>query len=109
MPQRKSITIRGQRFQVQRRAKVLVNDVEVDGSCDPPPVPTVAPAVARKQRFILIAEGLSPERELDVFIHEMLHASVWDLDETAVAETATDIARALCQFYEFTKPKFPKG
>ena len=105
MPQRKSITIRGQRFRVERRAKVLVNAIEVDGSCDPPPVPTVA----RKQRFILIAEGLSPERELDVFIHEMLHASVWDLDETAVAETATDIARALCQFYEFTKPKFPKG
>lgn len=101
-PNRKSITIRGQRFQVRRRAKVLVNDIEVDGSCDPP-------QTARKRRFILIAEGLSTERELDVFIHEMLHAAVWDLDETAVAETATDIARALCQFYEFTKPKFPKG
>jgi hypothetical protein len=104
-PSRKTITIRGQRFRVERRAKVLVNSIEVDGSCDPPPVPTMA----RKQRFILIAEGLTPERELDVFIHEMLHAAVWDLDETAVAETATDIARALCQFYEFTKPKFPQG
>lgn len=99
---RKSIMIRGQRFQVRRRAEVLVNDIEVDGSCDPPQTG------ARIQRFILIAEGLSKERELDVFIHEMLHAAVWDLDETAVAETATDIARALCQFYEFTKPRFPK-
>lgn len=97
---RKSIMIRGQRFQVRRRAKVLVNDVEVDGSCDPPD---------RKPRFILISEGLSLERELDVFIHEMLHAALWDLDETAVAETATDIARALCHFYEFKQPKFPIG
>lgn len=96
---RKSIMIRGQRFQVRRRARVLVNDVEVDGSCDP---------ADRKPRFILISEGLTKERELDVFIHEMLHAAVWDLDETAVEQTATDIARALCQFYEFTKPKFPK-
>ena len=96
---RKSILIRGQRFQVRRRAKVLVNDIEVDGSCDPPD---------RKPRFILISEGLSIERELDVFIHEMLHAAVWDLDETAVAETATDIAKALCQFYEFKSPSFPR-
>ena len=94
---RKSIMIRGQRFHVQRRAKVLVKRVEVDGSCDPP---------ERKDRKILISEGLTKERELDVFIHEMLHAAFWDLDENAVAETATDIARALSLFYEFDSPKF---
>lgn len=97
---RKSITIRGHRFQVRRRAKVHVNNVEVDGSCDPPD---------RKPRFILISDGLSPERELDVFIHEMLHAALWDLDETAVAETATDMARAIRQFYDNMASNFPTG
>ena len=97
---RKSIMIRGQRFHVRKRASVLVlNGIEMDGTCDP---------ADRNPRFILIKEGLTKERELDVFIHEMLHAAFWDLDETAVADAATDIARALCQFYEFTKPRFPK-
>ena len=81
-----SITIRGQRFTVYRRAKVVVGGVEVDASCDPPD---------RTRRAICISEGLTPERELDVLIHEMLHAAYWDLDETAIAETATDVAKAL--------------
>lgn len=81
-----SVLIRGQRFTVHRRAKVLVGGVEVDASCDPPD---------RTRRTICICDGLTPERELDVLIHEMLHAAYWDLDEAAIAETATDIAKAL--------------
>jgi hypothetical protein len=33
--------------------------------------------------------------DLDTCIHEGLHACLWDLDEEAVHETATDIARLL--------------
>ena len=34
-------------------------------------------------------------RELEWFIHEALHACLWDLDETAIHETARDLARFL--------------
>jgi hypothetical protein len=79
---RKSIMIRGQKLQL-RTVKRLV---DADGICDPP---------SKKNRAIRVVEGLTPERELDVWIHEMLHACFWDLDEDAVAESATDIAHAL--------------
>jgi hypothetical protein len=57
-----------------------------DGECDAPDMPG---------KEIRIRRGLRPERELDVLIHEMVHAALWDLDESAVEELATDITRAL--------------
>lgn len=57
------------------------------GDCSPPDEPG---------RVIRIARGQSPESELDTIIHEILHAAHWDLDESAVKETAEDIARILC-------------
>jgi hypothetical protein len=78
--------IRGVLFTIYRQAIVLVDGVESDASCDPPD---------RTRRTIRIREGLSPERELDVLIHEMLHAAYWDLCEEAIEATATDIAHAL--------------
>ena len=34
-------------------------------------------------------------RKLEMFLHEPLHACLWDLDEEAVEETARDMARFL--------------
>lgn len=46
-------------------------------------------------RTITVRRSLAGERELDVLIHEMLHACHWDLDEQAITETASDLARVL--------------
>ena len=54
-----------------------------DGLCDP------------ANKTITVRSTLRGEVELDTLIHEMLHACHWDLDESAIEETATDIARAL--------------
>lgn len=56
---------------------------EDDGQCYP------------ASREIIIRSNLRGERELDVLIHELLHASYGDLDEGAVEEAASDIARVL--------------
>lgn len=58
-------------------------DKTQDGLCD------------ASTRRITIRQSLTGERELDVLIHEMLHACHWDLDEQAITETASDIARVL--------------
>lgn len=49
----------------------------------------------RDKRLITVRPSLRGERELDVLIHEMLHACMWDLDEEAVTEMASDIAHVL--------------
>ena len=46
-------------------------------------------------REIKIRKTLRGERQLEVVIHELLHAAHWDLDESAVEETAEDLARVL--------------
>jgi hypothetical protein len=46
-------------------------------------------------RTIRIPIDGDTESELDVCIHEAIHACLPDLDETAVDETATSIARLL--------------
>jgi hypothetical protein len=47
------------------------------------------------ERKITVQPSLSGERELDVLIHEMLHACHWDLAEESITETASDLARVL--------------
>ena len=59
---------------------------DADGLCDPPDTPS---------KRIRISHTLKGERQLDATIHELLHASHWDLDEVAINDTATDIARIL--------------
>lgn len=61
-----------------------------DGKCD-------APDTAANDRLIQVCESLKGKRELDVNIHEMLHACCWYLDEKIVRKSATDIANALWQ------------
>jgi hypothetical protein len=73
-------------FTIYRQSKVIVDGEEVDASCDSPD---------HTRRSITIRTGLTPQRELDVLIHEMLHGAYWDLSEEAIAETATDIAAVL--------------
>lgn len=57
-----------------------------DGQCD-------APQSAGK--VILIAPKLPEADLLETAIHESLHACLWDLEESAVSETARDTARLL--------------
>lgn len=59
---------------------------KVYGLCDEP---------SKKGKQITIATGLTEIDELDTLIHEMIHASVWQLDEEIVDRMSTDIARVL--------------
>jgi len=76
------IVIRGRRYRL--RYKRLPPDEF--GRCDAPDQP---------DKCIHIRKGLRGKQELDTLIHEMLHAALWDLDETAINDTAHDIALAL--------------
>jgi hypothetical protein len=76
------ITIRGRRWRL--KYKRLPRDEF--GRCDAPDTP---------EKCIFIRKGIKGRQELDTLIHEMLHAALWDLDETAVNDTARDIAVAL--------------
>ncbi len=57
-----------------------------DGKCD---------QQDEKRKGITIRRTLKGERRLDVLIHEMIHASCWDLAEETVGRMATEIAHAL--------------
>ena len=56
------------------------------GECDHPTV---------SEKSIRIRKTLKGENRLDTIIHELLHAGQWDLNEEAVEELASDIARVL--------------
>ena len=56
------------------------------GLCDAPDT---------KCKAIQISHRLTGEEKLEVLLHEMLHAGLWDLAEDAVAEMAVDLAREL--------------
>lgn len=56
------------------------------GLCDPPD--TVG-------KTIRILKGQTPRDELDTIIHEVLHASMWDVCEEKVLEFASDLERIL--------------
>ena len=49
----------------------------------------------RPNKEIRIARNATPLEQLDTVIHECLHATVPDLAEEAVTESATDIAKVL--------------
>jgi hypothetical protein len=56
------------------------------GECD-------SPSDANKEIRILYT--LRGVQLLEVIIHELLHAALWDIDEEAISEAARDIARIL--------------
>lgn len=59
---------------------------DVDGECD-------APGIKNKQ--IRICKNLSEQRLLDVYVHEVSHAALWDLGEGPVASLANAVAYEL--------------
>ena len=68
---------------VRQRAGLGAGNV---GHCD-------APNVAGKK--IIVDHTLKGVHELEVIIHEALHAADWDKAEEAIAETADDLAKFL--------------
>jgi len=74
--------IRGKMWNVRR----VTNLGNARGSCDPPTKPN---------KEIKILSSLRGQEFLEVLLHEILHAALWDLDEQAVSETAEDAARAI--------------
>jgi len=84
------LRIRGQRW----RLRFVSHLGENRGVCDKP------------NRIIRVESGHSTVHITDTLVHEILHAALWDLDEEAVAETATAIALALarCGLLKSDKP-----
>ena len=86
----KRVTILGKRWKFSRR-KVRKTDGYAHG--DGPDKPLSVDEMRRRE--IVIGDHLSGERELDVIIHEVLHAADWHKDEHWVATVASDLARIL--------------
>ena len=81
--------IRGKMWNVRR----VPNLGNARGSCDPPTKPN---------KEIKILSSLRGQEFLEVLLHEILHAALWDLDEQAVSETAEDAARAIWREFNET-------
>jgi hypothetical protein len=78
-------TIGGKRWEI-----VFTNCIssKLDGDCYHP---------NGKPRKIRIRKGLSEERELEILIHEFLHAALWIVDETIIEQTALELQRILTE------------
>lgn len=74
------ITLRGNRWKVVECPSLS------GGLCDNPGFPD--------KELTVPIEG-EEKYDLDVLIHESLHACFWDMDEEAITESATDIANFL--------------
>lgn len=82
-------SVRAQDTVVVRGLPWSVVRVEMDdywGLCDDP---------ATESREIWIDPRLSVEHELEIVIHELLHAAFWDIDESVIEQVAKDFARVL--------------
>ena len=77
----KTLVLRGKRFWLGE-----VRQGDEMGGCEAPWMP---------EREIDIPVGGKTCDELDTIIHECLHGCFWDMDEDAVSESATSIARVL--------------
>lgn len=75
------IHILGRRWRLRR-----VTNLGPLGDCDP---------IGAPKKEIRIRSNLKDQEELEIYIHEMLHAANWHLAEEFVEECARDIARAL--------------
>jgi len=60
--------------------------VAADGYCDHPQT---------NGKKIIVDSRLRGERELEVLIHEFMHAADWTKDESWIEPVAEDVARAL--------------
>lgn len=85
----RSVVIGKKRWKfVRRHIKQKTEDGHpIYGLCDPPDNPGKTITVERK---------LSGKLELDTIIHELIHASLWEvLDEDFVERMGTDVANAV--------------
>ncbi len=74
------------RFRGKQYSVKTVPRLKVDGDCD-------SPKGTRKE--IRLQAGLPPLRDMEVAIHEALHACFWDMDEDVITQSATDLGRFL--------------
>lgn len=79
------LVLAGKRW-IYRRVAGLIKSLKCRGECDPP---------NKKKKEIRIDASLSGEEELEVNLHEMLHAIDWTKDETWIEQSASELARAL--------------
>lgn len=77
----KTVTIRGKRWRFEFTNKGIPQDDVAQ--------------IYTKPRKIVVRPRLKGQHRLDIVIHELLHAALWDLDEEAIDSTASDIARVL--------------
>lgn len=75
--------IRGRRW---RFRFARLDPTKSRGDCDPPNVPN---------KEIRVCSTLPLEEELEVTLHEFMHAMLWDLSEEMVEEASRDAARLL--------------
>jgi hypothetical protein len=75
----KKIKIRGANWSVAW-FKDKENRIEYDGMC------------YIKEKKIEIRDGMSDQKTLTVFIHEVFHAFFWDIDEEVIKETSEDLS-----------------
>lgn len=80
----RSVTILGKKWKVSWASRLK----DALASCSSPDLPN---------RKITLRRSLlgDDEKLIDCMVHEMMHASQWNLDEGFVEEFATDVARAL--------------
>lgn len=57
-----------------------------DGHCDHPDEPN---------RRIIVRTGLTGQKELEITLHEMLHAAFWDIDEDVIDGVGDDLSTVL--------------
>jgi len=79
----RSVTLRGKRWAFEKAGTLSKTD---RGYCTDP---------SETERKIKIHKSLIGQEELEVIIHEMLHACFWDIDEDVIAEVGDDISKAL--------------
>jgi hypothetical protein len=80
------LRIRGKEWEYLELDKVTLRGKECWGRCDPP---------GAKGKQIQVSTVTSGLEHLDSIIHEVLHASSWDMSEYAVHGTSTAISTAL--------------
>lgn len=77
------VNLMGRRYQL---VFTKLGREQARGSCDPPSI---------RGKQIRIDERLSGEEELEVVLHELLHACDWRADEEHIEQQASDMARVL--------------
>jgi len=77
------VTILGKTWRLIHPAKLKDDD---RGGCEPPD---------RRDPKIRVKRCLRGEERLEIYLHEMLHAAGWHIDEGFVTDFAADVAREL--------------